>query len=177
MICCASNLIDLSVVTSRGYVTYTVPRDWTVLDMQTKAPRTSAIFQIKSNPAEVGTPDSTNLAIFTFEDNSPDATATFQKMVAKAGARASARTRHGAWQLFSRHASQGKTMYQAREACRDVTGAHVFVTCAWPQLPRNPSHYNAEMEAAFLDVLDSMKGGLGAKPHTGGEIVRRPLHQ
>ena len=172
--CRASDLIDLSVITSRGYVTYTVPGDWAVLDMQTKAPKTSAIFQIKRNPAEAGTSDSTNLAIFTFEDNSPGASATFQKMVAKYRAEASARSKHGAWQLFSRQAPQGKTMYRGRYAYRDVVGAHVFVTCAWPQLPRNPPAYDAQMQAAFLAVLHSVKGGLGPKPLTGGEVLRHP---
>jgi hypothetical protein len=80
--CGASDLVDLSVITSRGYVTYTVPGEWKVLDMQTKAPKTAAVFQIK-NPADEGTPDSTNVSILTFEMNSPEATATFDKMVSK----------------------------------------------------------------------------------------------
>ena len=175
--CRAADLIDLSVVTSRGYVTYTVPGDWTVLDMQTKAPKTSAVFQIKRNPAEASTSDSTNLSISTFEDNSPEATATFQNMAAKHRAEASARSKHGAWQLFTRQAPQGKTMYQVRYAFRDVVGAHVFVSCAWPLLPRNAPRYDADMQAAFIAVLDSVKGGLGPKPRTGGEVVRRPLDQ
>jgi hypothetical protein len=172
----ASDLADLSVITSRGYVTYTVPGDWKVLDMQTKAPKTSAIFQIK-NSADEGTADSTNLGILTFETNSPEATATFEKMAAKHRAEASARSKHGAWQLFSRQAPQGKTMYQTRYAVRDVPGAHVFVTFAWPQLSRNPPRYNAQMEATLLHFLDSVKGGLGPKPRTGGEVFRRPLDQ
>src|SRR5579884_3732611 len=68
--------------------------------------RLYAVFQIKRNPAEVGTSESTNLGISTFETDSADATATFQKMVAKYGAEASARAKHGAWQLISRQAPQ-----------------------------------------------------------------------
>jgi hypothetical protein len=174
LLCQASDLIDLSVITSRGYVTYTVPGAWKVFDLQTKAPITSAIFQI-SNPADRGTPDSTNLGILTYETNSPEATATFEKVVAKRRAEASARITHGAWQLFSRQAPQGKTMYKARYAIREVPGAHVLVTFAWPQLPRNPPRYDAQMEAAFFRFLDSVKGGLGPKPVTGGEVLRHPI--
>jgi hypothetical protein len=174
LVCRASDLVDLSVVTSRGYVTYTVPGDWKVLDMYTKAPKTSAIFQI-NNPADEGTPDSTNLGVLTFETNSPEATATFQKMAAKYRAEASARGKHGAWKVFSCQAPQARTMYHGRYAIRDVPGAHVFVTFAWPQLPRNPPDYDRRMEATLFHFLDSVKGGLGPKPITGGEVVRHPL--
>jgi hypothetical protein len=172
----ASDLVDLSVITTKGYVTYTVGGDWKVLDMQTKAPKTSAIFQI-SNPADEATRDSTNLGILTFETNSADATATFEKMAANHRAEASTRSKHGAWHLFSRQAPQGKTMYHAKYAVRDVPGAHVFVTFAWPQLPRNPPNYDAQMEATLVRFLDSVKGGLGPKPRRPGEVLRRPLDQ
>ena len=174
LISSASDLVDLSVITTKGYVTYTVGGDWKVLDMQTKAPKTSAIFQI-NNPADDGTPDSTNLGILTFETTSAEATATFEKMAAKHRAEASARSKHGAWQLFSRQAPQGKTMYHAKYAIRDVPGAHVFVTFAWPQLPRNAPGYDAKMEATFLIFLESVKGGLGPKLRKEGEVLRRPL--
>jgi hypothetical protein len=173
LICRASNLVDLRVITTKGYVTYTVGGDWKVLDMQTKAPKTSAIFQL-NNPADEGTSDSTDLGILTFETNSPEATATFEKVAAKPRTEASARGRHRAWQLFGRRAPQGKTMYQVRYAIREVPGAHVIVTFSWPQLSRNRPGYDAQMEATFLTFLDSVKGGLGPKPRTGGEVLRHP---
>jgi hypothetical protein len=172
--CGASDLVDLSVVTTKGYVTYTVGGKWKVLSMQTKAPKTSAIFQIK-NPADEGTPESTNFCILTFETDSRDATATFEKIVARRRAEKSTRGEHGAWEVFSRNAMRGKTPYQARDAVRDIPGAHVLITFAWPRLPRNPPQYDAKMEATFFAILDSVKGGLGPKPRTGGEVVRRPL--
>jgi hypothetical protein len=174
--CSASNLVDLSVVTTKGYVTYTVGGDWKVLSMQTKAPKTAAIFQIK-NSSDEGTQDSTNFCILTFETKSPEATATFEKMVAKQRLDTPRRSKHGAWQVFSHDAMQGKTLYHVRDAARDVSGAHVLIRFAWPQLPGNPPRYDGEMETTFLRLLDSVKGGLGPKPRTGGEVVRHPLDQ
>jgi hypothetical protein len=172
----AADLVDLSVITTKGYVTYTVGGDWKVLDMQTKAPKTSAIFQVR-NLADEGTSDSTNLGILTFETNSPEATATFHKLAAKQRADASSRGKQGAWELFRRDAPQGKTMYHVRYAVRDVPGAHVLVTFAWPQLPRNPPGYDAQMDATLLRFLSSVKGGLGPKPRRPGEVLRHPLDQ
>jgi hypothetical protein len=176
LVCDASDLVDLSVITTKGYVSYTVPGEWKVLDMQTKAPKTVGLFQIK-NPADEGTQDSTNLSILTFETNSPEATATFDKMVAKRRAEKATRSSHGAWQVFSRDAMQGKTLYHAREAVRDVPGTHVLITLAWPQLQHNPPRYDAEMQTAFYALLDSVKGGLGPKPKVEGEVIRRPIRQ
>ena len=176
LLCSASDLVDLSVITTKGYVTYTVGGDWKVLSTQTKAPKTAAVFQIK-NPADEGTQDSTNFCILTFETNSADATETFQKMRAKLRVDTPSPRKHGAWQVFSHDAMQGKTLYHVRDAARDVPGAHVLLILAWPQLSRNPPRYDGEMETTFLRLLDSVKGGLGPKPRTGGEVVRHPLDQ
>jgi hypothetical protein len=174
LLCGAADLVDLSVITTKGYVTYTVGGEWKVLSMQTKAPKTAALFQIK-NAADEGTQDSTTFSIVTFETNSREATATFETMAERVRAEASARSRHGAWQVFNWDTTKGKTLYHGRNAVRDVPGAHVIVTFAWPQLARNPPRYDAEMQSTFLSILDSVKGGLGPKPRTGGEVLRHPV--
>jgi hypothetical protein len=72
---------------------------------------------------------------------------------------------------------QGKTRYSIRNAFREVPGAHVMICLAWPQLPRNPAGYDAQMKEAFYTLLDSVKGALGPKPKQEGEVVRRPASQ
>jgi hypothetical protein len=138
--------------------------------MQTKTPKTAAIFQIK-NPADEGTQESTNLCILTFETTSPKATATFEKMFAKLRVDTPKPSKHGAWRVFIHDATQGKRLYHVRDAARDVPGAHVLIRLAWPKLPRNSPRYYGEMETTFLRPLDSVKGGLGPKPRTGGEVL------
>src|SRR5262249_23100568 len=109
----AADLIDLSVITTKGYVTYTVAGEWKVLSMQTKAPKTAALSRIR-NPHDEGTHDSTTFCILTFETESPEATATFRKMLEKRRAEASLNSRHGVWRVFGWDAIEGKTLYHGR---------------------------------------------------------------
>lgn len=174
VLCPAADVVDLGVITSKGYVSYTLPSGWKVLGMQTKPPKTAALFQIE-NPADAGTPDSTNVAIMTFETDSRDAMVAFNELMAKLRGRT--RTRHGAWQVFSQTAAQGRTPYSVLDAAREVRGARVMIRLAWPHLPRNSARYDEQMQTTFYTLLESVKGGLGPKPMREGEVVRRPLKQ
>jgi hypothetical protein len=173
--CLSADLVDLSVFTTKGYVSYSVPGRWKVLGMQTKPPKTAASFQIE-NAADARTPDSTNVAVMTFETDSREAMAAFDELAAKLRV-GTTRSKHGAWQVFTQEGSQSKTRYSVRDAFRDVSGARVMIRLAWPHLGRNPPQYDAQMEAAFYNLLDSVKGGLGKKPMREGEVVRRPIKQ
>ena len=62
--------VEMKVVTPDGYVSFTVASDWKVLAMKTDLPVTASIFQLP-NPADEGTPDSTNLVISIYDPKNP----------------------------------------------------------------------------------------------------------
>jgi len=63
--CFGAEAIELKILTTKGFVAFTVEDDWRVLSMQTKPPIAFAIFQVP-NFADEGTPESTNLVISLF---------------------------------------------------------------------------------------------------------------
>lgn len=169
------NSTDFSLITTKGYVCYTVRSDWKVLSMQSKPPTTAAIFQIR-NPADDNSPDSTNLSLMTFESDSADAMAAFDKASSKRYAEAS-NSKYGQWETVTQEARQGTTSYSIRDGWRKVPGAKVYVRLAWPHLAKNPEDYDSRMEALFRSLLDSVTGGIGPKPKKDGEEIRRPTGQ
>ena len=169
------DLTDFSVITTKGYVSYTVESDWKVLSMRTQPPKTAALFQIP-NPADNGTPDSTNLTLMTFERDSVEASATFTKLAGKL--RSDGRhEKHKQWDVFAQEAKQDSTDYSIRDAFREVPGAFVMIRIAWPHLKQNPKDFDSRMEALFHSLLDSVSGGIGPKPKKEGEVIRRPIEQ
>jgi hypothetical protein len=170
-----AGLTGLGVITTKGWVSYAVGSDWKVLSMQTKPPTTAAVFQI-ADPADEGTPDSTNLAIMTFESDSPQATASLNKLVRKIRSE-SKRTKYKEWDFYTQQAKQGQTDYMLHDGVRRVPGASVLVRLSWPHLKQNPPNYESQMETVFRSVLDSVEGGIGPKPKKEGEVYRRPSNQ
>lgn len=166
---------DFSLITTNGFVCYTIRSEWKVLSMQSRPPKTAATFQIP-NPADVNTPYSTNFVLMTFESDSLDAMAAFAKVSASRYAEAS-NSKFGQWELVSQEAKQGPTEYSIRDAWRKTPGAAVFVRLAWPHLPANAKDYDSQMEAIFRSVLDSVSGGIGPKAKKDGEVFRRPADQ
>jgi len=65
-----ANQVDLSVITNKGWVQFTVGGEWPILKLDTKSPARVALFQIP-NPADKGTSDSTNVAVRLDEIDSP----------------------------------------------------------------------------------------------------------
>jgi hypothetical protein len=166
---------ELTVITTKRYVSYTVGGNWKVLSMQTRPPTTAAVFQIP-NPADNGTPDSTNLALMTFETESPEASAAITSS-RKRFDRKEGHTQYKRWELFAQGGKQVSTNYSVRDAYRKVPGAFVIVRIAWPHLKQNLNDYDSRMETIFRSVLDSISGDLGPKPKKEGEVIRRPIGQ
>ena len=60
-----ANPNEFAIRTTKGFVRFSVPDDWRVLSVQTKPPVSVATFQV-GNPADEGTPHSTNVAVSLF---------------------------------------------------------------------------------------------------------------
>lgn len=149
----------LSIVTSRGYVFYPVGDDWKVVVMETKPPKTAAVFQIP-NPADVSAKHVTNLMILTFETNSDSATATFHQMVQRWARESQSRAKYKNWALYNQETMESATSYSLRGACGRVSGANVLVRVVWPHLKGNAKGYDAQMQQTFRMALDSIEGGI-----------------
>lgn len=163
---------DFSVTTTKGYVSYTVKADWTVVGTHTELPVTSTAFQIP-NPVEKGKVDSTKLTVMTFDSEERDSSAFFRKFSQKIRSQAK-RAKYKSWEIYSQERKQGTAAYSLLNACRQFPGAYVMVSVVWPRLPENPKDYDARMEAACHFVLDSVSGGLGRNPKNRGEVSRKP---
>ena len=166
------NEVDLSIITEKGWVQFTVGGDWKVLSLDTKKPVKTALFQIP-NPADQGTPDSTNAAVVFYEIDSPKASAGLQRVRQKYAK--GRKSRVGRWKVFNNDFKQGNTNYFGRIAFCDVADVHVSVTLAWPHLPKNAAGFDSEMEQTFRALLNSVNGALGKYPKEKGGVLRHPL--
>jgi hypothetical protein len=166
-----ANKVDLSLITEKGWVQFTVGGDWKVLSMDTKTPVRVALFQIP-NPADEGTTDSTNASVILYEVDSPQASARFDRIRRKYGK--GMKSRIGAWEVFKNDFKQHTTNYSGRIAFRDIADVHVSVVFAWPHLSKNSGGYDSEMEQTFRALLESVTGATGKYPKREGEVIRRP---
>jgi hypothetical protein len=123
--------------------------------MQSKLPKAVAAFQI-ANPADEGTPDSTNLSISLYEATSPEAKASMLSLLGSKAKGKIEKKRYGDWDVLSYSGQQGATTYYIRDAFKPVADCVVMVRLAWPGLPLNPKDYDTRMEETFLSVIDTI---------------------
>lgn len=165
--------MGMKIFTTGGYVEFTVGGDWAVLSMQSTLPIATAMFQIP-NPADAGTPDSTNLVLLLFDPRSEIARAKFDAIVLHQGSTPIEQT-YGPWTTFRQEADQGATRYTILDAKRvDVGDVSASVRLAWPHLKENAAGYDESMEAMFREFLNSVEGKLGPNVPQPGEVIRRP---
>ena len=70
----AEDKVDFSIV---GRIQFTVPGEWKAISSKSNASRTTFGFQIL-NPADEGTPDSTNLVLVAYNLNHPPEKQSFE---------------------------------------------------------------------------------------------------
>jgi len=168
-----SQMVEFTVITTKGWVRYAVGASWTVLWMEPKPPRTTAGYQIP-NRADQSTSDSSNFALITVQKEFPEAVASeMVKAATQWGASPPLRTKHDGWTVFSQEAKQKDTDYTVRNAYKDIADVRVFVRFAWPHLKTNPQNYPAEMDGLFDILLDSIVGKVGKYEPRKGEVFRR----
>jgi len=148
----AEDKVDFSIV---GRIQFTVPGEWKVIASKSNASRTTFAFQI-SNPADEGTPDSTNLVLIAYNLSEPPEKQSFEEKRSLRGPSAADQKLVDNWDCSAFSAKQGHTSYVVWDCTRTVGQTGVYVRLAWPQLAKNPPGYDESMKAALSDVLKSV---------------------
>jgi len=165
--------VEMKIITTKGYVAFTVADHWLVLQMQTKMPVAAAVFQLQ-NPADEGTPDSTNLMLLLFELGSEKEKTVYQAPVHRYGTALLETESFNDWKIYRQEAQKGKTTYSIWDAKKSgVADVSLSVRLAWPHLPNNSAGYAEEMERTFRAFLMSIWGGIGKYKTKPGEVTRR----
>jgi hypothetical protein len=164
--------VHFTIMTAKGYVGFSVPRDWPVIAMQSKPPVAVAAFVVP-NSADKGTPDSTNIVISLIEPDTDKGKSALSR-VGRSFEGEVAASSHSGWECYSQSAHQKKTTYTILDAKKSVADVIVSVRVAWPHLPKNSPNYDSDMRSVFETLLDAMDGDLGVYTVRQGEVVRRP---
>lgn len=165
--------VELTVVTAGGYVRFTVPDEWQVLNAQTKPPASALVFQI-ANPADNGTQHSTNVIVSLFDLNTEQGKAAMSRVGKQYGPDAPTVSTKEGWTVYTQTADQQGAKYTIVDAIRKAADVTVSIRFAWPALSNNPANYDRSMITAMQAVQKSVTGGLGAPPARPGEVIRRP---
>lgn len=141
-----------------GSIQLGVPSDWVVLAHSPTGNRTVVAFQIFGNPAEVGTPNSTNLAISTFALKDPESAQAFAAPLTKRTQDATSSREYESWSIREWQGDQNGTKYQIMDArsTNKTLNVGIHVRLAWPLLANNPADYGDTMNSLFKTMLDSI---------------------
>jgi hypothetical protein len=165
--------VELSVVTTKGYVAFTVPDDWRVLSAQTKPPVSALSFQV-ANAADEGTPHSTNVLIALFHIDFERGKQAADAPVRAYGSKEPVVATRDGWTVYAQEATQGGAEYVIVDAKRPIADVVAAVRVAWPRLAANAPDYDSRMRQAFDELLKSVSGGMGLPPQREGQVIRRP---
>jgi len=170
-----SSTVSFRLITQEGSVRFAVPGDWAVLSVQSLPPGPTFAFQVP-NPADQGTPDSTNISvtIFRLSDKTADGA---RQVIGKAYGSAPPKiSNYKTWTIYTQEASQGQTAYTIVDGVHDDNhlDTAVAIRLAWPHLRRNAASYDADMQAQLRQLLDSVAIQGGAYTPASNEIVRQP---
>lgn len=165
--------VRFTFITAGGFVGFVAGADWGVVGMQSRPPVTGSAFQIP-DPADNGTPDSTNLVVSLFTPGVPKADAAIAAIGKTRGPGPVTTENRGEWTVYRQEAIQGGTRYTILDAKARKADVFCGVRLAWPHLKNHRSDYDAKMNALFDATLASISGGSGTYEVHSGEIVRRP---
>ena len=165
------------LITSKGSVSFTVPNDWAVISMQSRPPVSVAGFQAP-NPADEGSPDSTNAAVTLFHLESAEALAARKNVGEAYGPATPITSQYNGWTVYTQEPTQGGTIYTLVDGVRDFSDANaaVAVRLAWPHLKGNRAEYDVDMIATYHRLLDSVSSTAGSYSPSPTEVVRRPTN-
>jgi hypothetical protein len=151
--------VELKVVTSGGYIAFRVEADWPVVATRSQPPLSLFVFQLP-NPADEGTPDSTNLAVSVFQLDSEEGKAAFARPPIATGSEPK-RERIEDWEVLRREGTQGGTTYAILDARRAFRHGGVAIRLAWPRLAANAPDYEAGIERTLRALLASVREHVG----------------
>jgi hypothetical protein len=162
------------IVTPKGYVAFIVGDDWAALSVQSKLPVASAVYQIP-NPADAGTPESTNLALVLYDLTTKRGQRRFASPVTMYGEGQPVESQIGAWTVYRQKGKQNGVPYTIVDAVRkDVGEVAASVRLAWPRLPGNDAKYDEQMEHTLRSFLASVQGHVGPWTPREDEVIHRP---
>lgn len=168
-----ANANEFAIRTTKGFVRFSVLDDWRVLSVQTKPPVSVATFQV-GNPADEGTPHSTNVAVSLFHIGTERGQAAAAAVGRSYGPVAPVSSTVNSGAVYIQQPTQQSLPYLLIDANKPFADLIVALRFAWPNLPNNPSNDDATMRGAFEAVRRSVTGGLGVPESREGEVIRRP---
>jgi len=136
-------------------IQFSVPGDWRVISSKSDSVNTVFAFLIP-NPADDGTPDSTNLVVIAYNLKEPSAKTAFEKKESSPEQSAQKGKLVDHWSCTTFSAMQGSTEYKDWDCLRRIADCGVYVRAAWPHLPKNPPEYDKTMETDLAEVLKSV---------------------
>ncbi len=164
---------EFTIATAKGYVRFSVPDQWAVMAMQTKPPVSVAAFQV-ANPADEGTPHSSNVALSLFHIETERGQAAASLVGKQYGKLPPSVSTLEGWTVYTQEANQQGVAYTIVDAKKPFADVVVGLRFAWPHLPANPAGYDQSMNRSFEALLRSVSSGLGVPAARPGEVVRRP---
>jgi hypothetical protein len=167
-----ADAVELTIVTPKGFVSFAAGDDWPVVGSQTKTPVAVMAFQVP-DPADEGTPDSTNLAVSLFDAGSDQGRKAIAGIGRQYGQKPPTVLRVGEWKTFEQTAAQNGTEYTILDASRQVADVTVSVRLAWPHLAGHSKDHAHEMRQLFESTLRSVHGGLGPPKVDPKSVTRR----
>lgn len=167
--------VAMKIVTPKGYVAFTVGDDWKVVQLQTKTPVATAVYQVP-NLADEKTSESTNVVLILYDLATDRGRRRFNIPLPTYGETKPAESTLEGWTVFRQMGIQNDVEYTILDARREKVGdMAATVRVAWPHLPSNAKDYDEKMEKTFRSFLAGVQGHEG--PWTPGkdEVVHRPL--
>ena len=165
----ASDLVDFTIV---DRIQFSVPSDWPVIANKSTSEKTVFAFQIP-NPADEGTPDSSNLSIIATDLKTAQDKDAFQAQAQSTDNEAHERGLVEGWTCSTFSANQRSTKYEIWDCRRIIADCGVSVRIAWPHLPKNPADYDNEMEMTLSNFLTNV-GPFKGVPKSG--VLRRQVN-
>lgn len=162
-------LVDFTIV---DRIQFSVPGDWPVITSKSTSEKTVFAFQVP-NPADEGTPDSSDLSIIATDLRTAQDKDAFQTQPRDNSHNAVERKLVEGWDCSSSSAVQNstRTEYVIWDCRRVIHDCGVFVRVAWPHLPKNSPDYDDQMVKVLTNFLTSVAPFKGL-PKSG--VLRKP---
>lgn len=169
-IAAGTDMVDFTIV---NRAQFSVPANWPVIANKSTNEKTIFAFQIP-NPADEGTPDSSNLSIIATDLKTAQDRNAFQTQTSSTDQNAQEKKLVEGWRCgtFSAAQKSTKTQYVIWDCRRTIAECGVSVRMAWPHLPKNSPGFDDQMEKVLSSFLTSV-GPFKDVPKSG--VLRRPV--
>ena len=167
--------VGMKIVTPKGYVAFTVGDDWKVVQLQSKTPVATAVYQVP-NPGDEKTSESTNVVLILYDLSTDRGRRRFNIPLPTYGEAKPAESRLDGWTVFRQTGIQNDVEYTIFDARREKIGdMAATVRVAWPHLPDHAKGYDEKMEKTFRSFLASVQGHQGPWTPDKDEVLHRPM--